>query len=226
MLPLRDRPIPFVVVFGRPGCGKSSLADRIAAEANYRIIRTGEMLREAVRKGEPLGLRVASILAAGELVPDPLIYEAIEDARFDPDRERLLFDGFPRTLGQTRDLDRLEDRFGFQVGAFLEIAVSAEEAMSRMTGRRVCSKCGKTYHVRNSPPQVDDTCDLDGAPLTRRTDDTPEVVANRQRVYAQLTEPVVAFYRATYPSRFLAVNGEQPFESVYTDLRHAVRMPE
>lgn len=218
----RDRSIRHLVVFGRPGSGKSTLADRLAAEVGYRVVRTGEMLREAVRRGEPLGKRVASLLAAGELVPDPLIYEVLEDSRFEPDHERLLFDGFPRTVGQIPDLDRLEDRFGFQVGLYVEIAVSVEEAMSRMTGRLVCTQCGKTYHVTGRPPRRDGLCDDDGTKLTRRSDDTPEVVANRQRLYADSTEPVVAFYKATYPSRFVAVNGEQPFDSVYADLRRAV----
>jgi adenylate kinase len=218
----RERSVRHLVVFGRPGCGKSSLADRLAAEAGYRVIRTGEMLREAVRRGEPLGKRVSALLAAGELVPDPLIFEVLEDSRFEPDRERLMFDGFPRTVGQIPDLDRLEDRFGFQVGLYVEIAVSVEEAMSRMTGRRVCTACGKTYHVTGRPPRREGVCDDDGTPLTCRADDTSEVVANRQRLYADATEPVVSFYRATYPGRFVAVDGEQPFEGVYAELRRAV----
>jgi adenylate kinase len=220
--PPRDRIPRHLVVFGRPGSGKSSLADRLVTEVGFRIVRTGEMLREAVRRADPLGQKVSSLLAAGELVPDPLIYEVLEDSLFAPDTERLLFDGFPRTVGQIPDLDRLEDRFGFQVGLYIEIAVSAEAATERMTGRRVCSKCAKTYHVTGQPPKVEGVCDLDGAPLTRRSDDTLEVVSNRQRLYADLTDPVVRFYQATYPSRFVAVNGEQPFDAVYRDLRRAV----
>lgn len=212
-----------LVVFGRPGSGKSSLAERLGAEFGYRLVRTGEILREAVQRGDPLGRRVQAMLAAGELVPDPLIYEALEDARFDPEAERLLFDGFPRTLGQVPDLDRLEDRFGFQVGAYVEIDVTADAAMARMTGRRVCRACGRTYHLLSKPPRVADTCDADGQALASRADDTPEVVANRQRLYAELTEPVVHFYRRTYPSRFRAVDGGRPFEAVYDDLRRSVR---
>lgn len=218
----RRPPVRHLVVFGRPGSGKSSVADQLAADLGFRIVRTGELLREAVRRRDPLGLRVQGIVARGELVPDPLIFEVLEDAQFRPDDELLLFDGFPRTVGQIPDFDRLEDRFGFQVGRYVEIAVSEAEAMARMTGRRVCEACGKTYHVRNKPPRVEGVCDDDGSPLIRRADDTPEVVANRQRVYADMTQPVVDHYCATYPLRFLAIDGEQPFPAVCDDLRRAV----
>jgi adenylate kinase len=219
---MRCPTIRHLVVFGRPGSGKSSVADSLAAHARYRIVRTGELLREAVRRRDPLGLRVEGIVARGELVPDPLIFEVLEDAHFRPEEENLLFDGFPRTIGQVPDFDRLEDRFGFQVGLFVEIAVSESEAMERMTGRRVCPTCGKTYHLKNKPSRVEGHCDDDQTPLIRRADDTPEVVANRQRVYAELTQPVVDHYRATYPKRFREIDGGQSFDDVCNDLRKAV----
>lgn len=219
---IRRPAVRHLVVFGRPGSGKSSVADRLAVQAAYRIVRTGELLRAAVRRGDPLGRRVEGILARGELVPDPLIFEVLEDAQFRPEEERLLFDGFPRTVGQIPDFDRLEDRFGFQVGLYVEIAVGERAAMERMTGRRVCPRCGKTYHVANKPPRVADRCDDDGGELIRRADDTAEVVANRQRVYAELTQPVVDHYQATYPRRFVAIDGGQSFDAVCRDLERAV----
>lgn len=208
-------PPTHLVVFGRPGSGKSSLAERLGDEFGYTLVRTGELLRAAIRRGDFLGKRVEVHLAQGDLVPDPLIFELLEQTLKAPGTERLLFDGFPRTMGQVPLLEGFERRLGFRIGGYLEVAVSRDEAVRRMTGRRICPVCGATYHLIARPPRVPETCDHDGAPLERRKDDSREVVEFRQRIFDDHAEPILIHYRQHAPERFYRVDGTQPFEAVY-----------
>ena len=210
-------PPTHLVIFGRPGSGKSTLAERLGGEYGYKLIRTGELLRAAIRRGDFLGKRVEVHLASGNLVPDPLIFELLEQSLDAPGTDRLLFDGFPRTMGQVPLLEQFEEKLGFAIDCYLEIAVSRAEAVARMTGRRVCPVCGTTYHLMARPPRVPETCDLDGARLESRKDDAPEVVEVRQQVYDEHATPILEYYRAHAPDRFVVVNGEQNSEGVYAE---------
>ena len=220
---LSDPPVN-IVMFGRPGSGKSSLAERLGSRFGYRLVRTGEMLREAVRRDDFLGQRVADHLATGNLVPDELIYELLELNLRSTVDSKLLFDGFPRTLGQVPVLKGFEERLGFKIDCFLDVALSREDAVARMTGRRVCPSCGATYHLIAKPPKVAETCDVDGAALERRKDDALDVVNFRQKVYDEQTQPVIDHYRDVAPGRCRSVNGNQSVEAVYQETLGALNL--
>jgi adenylate kinase len=206
-----------LVIFGRPGSGKSSLAEHLGKDFGYQLVRTGEMLREAIRRKDYLGSRVENHLLRGDLVPDRLIFELLEQNLKSPDKVRLLFDGFPRTLGQVTLLEGFEKKLNFKIDVYIDVVVSRAEAITRMTGRRVCPVCGATYHIVAKPPEVPERCDIDGATLEKRKDDTMDVVEFRQKLYDEQTEPILEHYRTTYPDRFRAVNGEQSVDAVYDE---------
>jgi adenylate kinase len=210
-------PPEHVVIFGRPGSGKSSLAEHLSLEHGYALIRTGELLREAVRRRDPLGVRVEALLKAGDLVPDDVVSSLVERTLAGRERGRVLLDGFPRTLRQVEVLDAWERERGFRVDCFLEVAISREAAIARMGGRRVCPVCGSTYHMVSKPPRRDEACDLDGAPLERRKDDAPEIIEARQRVFEASTLPVLLHYPEHVPDRYRAVDGDRPLEAVYAE---------
>jgi adenylate kinase len=184
-----------VIMLGPPGAGKGTQAQRLTDDFDVAYLATGDMLRGAVREGTELGRAAKSHMDSGALVPDELIIDVLlarlesEDAR-----DGFILDGFPRTPAQAEALTAALQRRRRRVTAALLIEVPDEEVVRRLSGRRVCVKCGRVYHVEFDPPKHEGHCDVDGSRLEQRDDDRPETIRNRLAVYHEQTAPVADFY--------------------------------
>ena len=184
-----------LLVLGPQGAGKGTQAKRIASDYDIPHISTGDMFREAIAAGTPLGQRVEPILARGDLVPDDLTVAMIRDRLGEDDaRDGFVLDGFPRNTAQANALDSEIEKLGRRLTAALLVDTPDEEVMRRLSGRRVCVKNGHLYHVEFDPPKHEGVCDQDGSRLIQRDDDKPETIAHRLDVYHEQTEPLIDYY--------------------------------
>lgn len=182
-----------LILMGAPGAGKGTQAERISAKWNIPAISTGDMLRAAIREGNELGKSAKSYIDAGQLVPDEVVIGIIKDyLSSDKCKNGFILDGFPRSIPQAEALDRM----GVRIDAVLSIEVADEVIVERMSGRRICSGCGASFHVKYNPPSKDGVCDKCGQDLYTRDDDAPQTVTKRLETYHGQTEPLKDFYEA------------------------------
>lgn len=192
-----------LVILGAPGAGKGTQAGLIAGRLGIPTISTGNLLRAAMRDGTEVGQKVKGYMDAGQLVPDELMIDLVQERLGQGDCQNgYVLDGFPRTLPQAKALSSFTT-----IDAALSIEVSDEEIEQRMEGRRICTVCQTTYHVDDNPPKVEGVCDKCGGKLAIRKDDTHEVVENRLHIYHEETEPVKEYYRQE--GLLLAVRGQK-----------------
>jgi adenylate kinase len=185
-----------VIFLGPPGAGKGTQARLIAESYSVPHLSTGDMFREHVGRGTPLGQRAKPIMERGELVPDDLVLSMVEDRVSRPDcADGFLLDGFPRTLPQAEKLAEILRR-RFKTEPFVvHFVVDQNQLMRRLTGRRTCAIGGEIYNIYDHPPKVPGRCDRDGGELLQRPDDREEVIAERLAAYERQTRPLVDYYR-------------------------------
>ncbi|MCM8790118.1 MAG: adenylate kinase [Candidatus Omnitrophica bacterium] len=184
-----------LVLLGPPGAGKGTQSVVLANKYGLPHISTGDILREAVREGLPLGLEAKAYMDRGELVPDKVVTGIVAERLKKPDtRPGFILDGFPRTLKQAEELDKALKAMSSGIDIVLYFATSPEVAIERLTGRRVCKSCGFNYHVKNMPPKKEGVCDRCGGELFQRPDDTEATVRNRLKVYEDQTKPLIDYY--------------------------------
>jgi adenylate kinase len=197
---LEERPVGkldrAVIFLGPPGSGKGTQAKELARQYGVPHLSTGDMLREHVSKGTPLGLKAKPIMERGELVPDSLVLKMVAERIERPDCEHgFVFDGFPRTVAQAKYLGEMLRRQGFKQPFVIHMVIPISVLMKRLTGRRTCKVGGEIYNIYERPPKVEGICDTDGGELIHRPDDREEVVAPRLNAYEKLTAPLVQYYR-------------------------------
>ena len=185
-----------VVFLGAPGVGKGTQADRIAAQYQVAKISTGDLLREAVRNQTTLGLEAKSYMDQGKLVPDAVVIGLVREKLADPScANGFVLDGFPRTVPQAEALGVVLASKGIALGRVVNFQVSREDVVRRLSGRRSCSKCQATFHVDFAPPKVGGICNRCGEPLVQRSDDRPDAIEMRLKVYDEQTAPLVRYYQ-------------------------------
>ena len=180
-----------LILLGAPGAGKGTQSTKISEKWNIPAVSTGEMLRAAVKEGTKQGISAKAYMDAGRLVPDEVVIGIIKDyLASDRCKNGFILDGFPRSIPQAEALDQM----GVEIDAVLSIEVEDEKIIERMSGRRICSSCGASYHVVYNPPKSADVCDACGSSLYIRDDDAAETVINRLNTYHEITEPLKDFY--------------------------------
>lgn len=200
-----------LILLGPPGAGKGTQANLIRQHFGIPEISTGHMLRQAITDKTPIGLEVQSLIASGSLVPDEIMIQLMKKRLEEPDCQRgFLLDGFPRTLAQSQALTQS----GIPIDFVVELAVSEEILIKRLTGRWVHLASGRSYHIIEQPPKEAGLDDVTGEALVQRVDDTPETVRHRLAVYHELTQPVGLYYKQLADNqvpgspRYFILNGD------------------
>lgn len=196
-----------LILLGAPGAGKGTQAEVISEKYNIPTISTGNIIRAALKNGTQMGLKAKAYIDSGRLVPDDVVIGIIKERLAEDDCQNgFILDGFPRTIPQAKALDSMN----VSIDAALSLEVSDREIVKRMSGRRVCEKCGASYHTEYKKPKTEGICDGCGAPLIIRKDDEPDTVLDRLDIYHKQTEPLKSYYKNQ--GKLITVEGQPKVE--------------
>lgn len=207
-----------IILLGPPGSGKGTQSHKIINDFCYCQLSTGDLLREAVQKKTPGGVKAKDAMDRGQLVSDEIINEILEPVINSPNCERgVIFDGYPRTAPQAQNLEKLLEKLGRKLDHVFELKVNQDILYERVEGRRVHLASGRTYHVKNNPPKQPGKDDVTGEPLVHRDDDKREVIKARLDVYNQKTQPIVNYYKEKNVLKSL--NAMNEIDHVYSEIK-------
>ena len=200
-----------VILLGAPGAGKGTHAKRLSSLLGIPHISTGDIFREEMEKNSELGQEVRRYVERGELVPDEVVNLVVKKRLSQDDCKRgFILDGYPRTLQQAEALEEILKELSLPLKKVINLVVSEEEIIRRLSGRRICRNCGAIFHIVNMPPKKEGICDYCGGELYQRDDDKPEAIRHRLAVYHKQTEPLIRFYEEK--GLLVNVNCEVPLE--------------
>lgn len=210
-----------LVLLGPPGAGKGTQGERLVKDYQIPHISTGDILRASIKAGTALGSEAQKYMDAGELVPDEVVIGMVQERLAESDTKAgFLLDGFPRTVSQADALDGFLQSAGRPLLAVINIAVDPEVLVTRLSGRRICKKCGAVYHLAIKKSKIDGVCDHCEGQLMQRDDDREETVRKRLQVYTEQTKPLIRYYQEA--GLLLSVNGDQDINRVYQDIVNAL----
>ena len=211
-----------ILLMGPPGAGKGTQAAELVKAFDIPHISTGDMFRAAAKEGTELGKQAKACMDAGKLVPDSVTIGIVRERLAKDDcKKGFILDGFPRTVEQADALTGILKDLGLTLTRVLNISVPAEDLIERAVGRRICKKCGATYHTKFNPPKKEGICDVCGSELFQRADDTAETMKNRLSVYEASTKPLIDYYKAA--GVYTEVDGRQAIDKVTQDLVDALK---
>jgi adenylate kinase len=207
-----------IILLGAPGSGKGTQGELMAKSYGFPKISTGDLLREAVSLGTPLGQKAKVIMDRGDLVEDDLVIKMVEDRIAKPDCVGgYILDGFPRTLYQARKLENINQN---RREVVIDIYLSDQAVVDRLSARRICSSCGATYNLLGKEPESQDVCDICSGQLVQRDDDKPKVIQDRLTNYHELTEPLVDYYKAK--TNYYQIDGAGTVEDIFSRIREVL----
>jgi adenylate kinase len=211
-----------IILLGPPGAGKGTQAKRISESFSIPQISTGDMLREAVKKGTEMGRQAKAHMDRGGLVPDEVVIGIVRERLQAQDCAKgFILDGFPRTIPQAEALDRVTKDLKKEVRTVLSLEVDENDLMERLCGRRTCPACGAMFHVRFNPPKSEGKCDKCGGALIQRDDDKEETIKARLVNYRKMTEPLLGYYKGTGKIRSVKATGD--IDAIYADIVKILR---
>ena len=206
-----------IVLLGPPGAGKGTQAELIVKKYGIPQISTGDIFRANIKNGTDLGKKAKEYMDKGELVPDELVVDLVRDRLEQDDcKEGFMLDGFPRTVFQAEELDKIMNSKNMKIDSVLNIDVVSEKLIDRIAGRRVCKSCGATYNINTKPTHKEDICDVCGGEVYQRADDNRETVKNRINVYFSQTAPLIEYYENT--GVLSSINGDQAMNDVFCEI--------
>lgn len=209
-----------LILTGAPGAGKGTQADLIAHRLGFKKFSTGDVLRKHIKMGTEIGKKAETIIVGGNLVPDDILFTIVKNELdlYKPD-DKVLLDGYPRTVKQAYDLQSLSQNH--PVKMVIQLDVNKQNLTERLSGRRVCSQCGKSFHIKFNPSNKGESCDVCGGLLEQRADDYPDKIAVRLSVYENETKPVIDFYKNQ--GVFTLIDGNGTTEQIYKRLESIIK---